>query len=164
MNQVDFLLEQLSYTYDQRDWYPPLKPALEGVTAELASWRPAGAKVNTIWENVQHLLYYKERLIQRIKGEQPVNSASDNDETFLLQQVNPDEAAWQATVERVDRVFHELRDLVAAMSETDLNRSVPTVPLGKQIMSIITHDAFHIGEIIQIRKLHGSWPARRSSD
>ncbi|MGD8191341.1 DinB family protein [Brevibacillus ginsengisoli] len=164
MSQVDFLLEQLSFTYDQEDWYPPLKPALEGVTAEIASWRPAGAAVNSIWETVNHLLYYKERLIQRIHGVDPTNPAANNDETFSSQAETLDEAAWQATLNRVDHVYQELKNQVSTLSEDDLDRPSPSQPLRKQIMSIINHDAYHIGEIIQIRKLHGSWPARRYFD
>jgi hypothetical protein len=35
-------------------------------------------------------------------------------------------------------------------------------PIGLTLTSIILHDAYHIGQIIQIRKLQGSWPANRS--
>ena len=36
------LLDQLKTSHDQQDWFVPVKPALEGVTAAQASWKPQG--------------------------------------------------------------------------------------------------------------------------
>ncbi|EEL34276.1 hypothetical protein bcere0019_27360 [Bacillus cereus Rock3-28] len=32
----------------------------------------------------------------------------------------------------------------------------------QQYMNILLHDAYHTGQIIQLRKLQGSWPTHRS--
>ncbi|HDR8182963.1 TPA: hypothetical protein QC116_006303 [Bacillus thuringiensis] len=32
----------------------------------------------------------------------------------------------------------------------------------QQYMNILLHDAYHTGQIVQLRKLQGSWPAHRS--
>ncbi|WP_163856707.1 DinB family protein [Paenibacillus elgii] len=55
---------------------PPLKPVLERLTAIQASWRHTGEAANTIWEHLNHLLYYNERVLERIKGGTPIYPAS----------------------------------------------------------------------------------------
>ena len=67
MKRIDLLLNKLDSTFDKESWYAPFKHAIEGLTAEQAMWKPAGETTNTIWENVNHLTYYKERLPQTWK-------------------------------------------------------------------------------------------------
>ena len=67
MKRIDLLLNKLDSTFDKESWYAPFKHAIEGLTAEQAMWKPAGETTNTIWENVNHLTYYKERLAQTWK-------------------------------------------------------------------------------------------------
>ena len=68
MKRVDLLLNALDSTFDKESWYAPFKHAIEGLTAEQAMWKPSGGATNTIWENVNHLIYYKERLAQTWKA------------------------------------------------------------------------------------------------
>jgi uncharacterized damage-inducible protein DinB len=164
MNRIDLLLQELDYSYDKEGWYPPLGPALAGLTAAQASWRPPGEAVNTIWETVNHLLYYKERLLERLLGNNPTYPAGNNDDTFAVNAASDDEQAWQATVARVEAVHRGIREVLAAKAEAELDGPKPENPLGILMANIIMHDAYHTGEIVQIRKLQGSWPARRSFD
>lgn len=55
--------------FGTEDWYPPLKDALTGITAEQANWKPEGVAVNSIWETASHILFYKERLLAQLQGE-----------------------------------------------------------------------------------------------
>lgn len=160
MSQIDELLLKWNYCYDQEDWYPPLAPALEGVTAEEASWRPQGEAGNTIWENVNHLLYFKERLLKRLGKEETISEGISNDDTFL--NVEEGDEAWQKTVGRIAKAHKDIRDAVSRMSEEDLRRPAPNRPLQDQLHSLMVHDAYHTGQIILIRKLQGSWVAARS--
>ncbi|USG64664.1 DinB family protein [Brevibacillus ruminantium] len=163
MNRMDLLVHGLDCTYAKEDWYPPLKDALAGLTAAQASWRPPGEAGNTIWENVSHLLFYKERLLQRLQNQDEV-TADSNDDTFTPSGGPEDEAAWQADVKRMETVHHQLRSLLETFDEDAFDRPSPIKTLGLSVWSIILHDAFHTGQIVQIRKLQGSWPARRSFD
>jgi uncharacterized damage-inducible protein DinB len=162
MNRMELLLHELELTFDKEGWYPPLADALKGLTAAQASWRPPGEAANTIWETVNHMLYYKERLLQRVQGIEPINTANSNDDTFAVDKSTDDEAAWQATLERAERIQKELHKVLSAMSDANFDRRIPQKSLGLSTFDIIMHDAFHTGQIVQIRKLQGSWPARRS--
>jgi len=74
MDKIELLLREWDFCYDEEDWFPPLSEALKGLTAAQADWRPEGGSVNSIWETVHHLIFYKERLLTRLSGEEPPGS------------------------------------------------------------------------------------------
>ncbi|KAF9130798.1 hypothetical protein BGX30_013367 [Mortierella sp. GBA39] len=160
MSQTQVLLQRWDECFGQEDWYPPLVPALEGVTAEEAAWKPEGEAVNSIWENVNHLLYYKEYHLKRMRGENPDFKASSNDETFS--NLEDGDEAWQKTVDRLKKAHGEIRSFLSGLSDSELNAPFPTRPLSSLIHSLMMHDAYHTGQIIMLRKLKGSWLASRS--
>ncbi|MGO0060694.1 DinB family protein [Brevibacillus fluminis] len=162
MNRMELLLHELEITTETEDWYPPLHVALEGVTAAQASWRPQGEAANTIWETANHLLFYKERLLKQLTVGYTDPQGMTNDDTFAVDAAPDDEAAWQATRERLVAVQRELHALLSSMPEEAFDRPHPTRPLGLMVTSIVLHDACHTGQIVMIRKLQGSWPARRA--
>lgn len=88
MNRTDLLLRMLDTTFDQESWYAPLKPAIEGLTAEQACWRPDGKATKTIWENVNHLTYYKERLTAQLEGREWTQTLDGSDTFYLTEQIN----------------------------------------------------------------------------
>ncbi|WP_312112842.1 DinB family protein [Brevibacillus reuszeri] len=161
MNRMELLLHEWECTYDREDWYPPLKDALTGLSAAEASWRPEGIAANTIWENVSHLLYFKERLLHRLLNTDFPLSAETNDDTFTPAGGPDDDEAWQATVARMESVHRHIRETLTSLPEDAFDQLLPTTPLGLSVMSIVRHDAFHTGQIVQIRKLQGTWPERR---
>jgi uncharacterized damage-inducible protein DinB len=162
MNVKELLLHEWACTYDQEDWYPPLSSAVSGLDAAKASWKPTGEACNTIWENVSHLLYYKERFYHRLSGTTFSPEAATNEETFAPAGSADDEDAWQATLQRVEQVNRDILEKLSSLSEEELQRSLPTNSILKVAMSLVLHDAFHTGQIVQLRKLQGSWPAQRS--
>lgn len=156
MNRTDLLLKTLDATFDKESWYAPFKPAIEGLTAEQARWRPAGEGIQTIWENVNHLIYYKERLVAQLEGREWTNHL-DGDQTFYLTEQVNDDKEWAAVVERAELVQRSLRQ---ALSQTTIEELEQT-SLEEKLLDIMLHDAYHTGQIIQIRKMQGSWPAHR---
>ncbi|HYK74833.1 MAG TPA: DinB family protein [Pseudoneobacillus sp.] len=159
MQTKELLLKQLEYTFHTEDWYPPLKDSLEGLTADQANWKPQGVAVNTIWETVSHILYYKERLLVQLQGETFENSVQSNDDTFTAQN---SEDEWNAMLSRLFENHNQLEKLISSFNEEDFNKEFKGSKFAKMISSINLHDAYHTGQIIQIRKLQGSWAAKRA--
>lgn len=156
MNRTDRLLRMLDTTYDNESWYAPFKPAIEGLTAEQARWRPTGDTTKSIWENVNHLIYYKERLAAILDGnELPQNL--DGDETFYLTKQSNDDKEWIGVIERAEIVQRKLRDALNKTTTEVLEQN----SLEEKLFDIMLHDAYHTGQIIQIRKMQGSWPSHR---
>ncbi|KFM95559.1 DinB family protein [Bacillus clarus] len=161
MNRMESLLQNWDFCYDKEDWYPPLADALKTLTAEQADWRPAGEHSNTIWETVEHLIFYKKRLLKRITGEESqYPEGLTNEDTFAV--ASKTESDWEATQNRLKSVHLGIRERITNLNVDQLQALVTNRPLDEWLNSLILHDVYHTGQIILIRKLQGSWPARRS--
>ncbi|MDN4525906.1 DinB family protein [Fictibacillus fluitans] len=156
MNRVDLLLNVLDTTYDKESWYAPFKDAINGITAEQASWRPPGEATKSIWENVNHLIYYKERTAARMEGREWTNNL-DGDETFMLTEPSNNDQEWKSVVERAENAQLGLRRALSETSDGDLNED----SLEPKLLDIMLHDAYHTGQILLIRKMQGAWPSHR---
>jgi len=144
------LLDQLRTTHDQQDWFVPVKHALDGVTAAQASWKPQGGD-HSIGQLANHLLFWNSQNLARFKKVTPAKFDGDNDETFTAF----DQAKWDEVRTKLDQVLTELEKLVAGADEKTLQSWAPT--LGR----IATHNAYHTGQIVILRKMQGAWdPAK----
>ena len=146
----EVLLEQLHTTHDQEDWFVPIKVAVADLTAEQASWTD-GHGNHSIGQLVNHLAFWNVRGLEKFKGEKLPAYNGNNDETFD----SFDSKTWAATVNRLDSVMKAWEEAVQTADESKLKTSA------SQIAHIGTHNAYHVGQIIYIRKLQGSWnPAK----
>ncbi|KXY47262.1 DinB family protein [Bacillus mycoides] len=151
MSKKEILQNGVKQVFYEEEWYPPISEALKNLTATQACWHPEGTASNTIWENANHLLIFKERLLSRLH----------QDDTFVQGGPNDDEA-WQQTVKRTLQVHDALQSSLTSLQEAELDQPSPSLPVWQQYMNILLHDAYHTGQIIQLRKLQGSWPSHRS--
>ncbi len=147
------LLSELHSTHDKAEWFTPMNTAVAGLTAEQAKWVPQNArgkldpKANhSVGMLAYHLVFWKENTLARLHGEKPANP-SNNDEAFN----DFDAAHWNDIVQRLDRVMKNLEAEVERMPEEKLAEVAPT------ISHISTHNAYHTGQILYVRKLQGSW-------
>ncbi|ANC77327.1 hypothetical protein ABE65_011140 [Fictibacillus phosphorivorans] len=155
MSRVEFLVNVLDSTFDKESWYAPLKPAIEGLTAKQASFRPPGESTKSIWENVNHLIYYKERLVANLEGQEWTRM--DGNDTFFIIKQTEDDDDWILTIDRAEKVHDKLKELLNRMSSEDLKES----GLESDLIDILLHDAYHTGQIMLLRKMQGSWPSHR---
>ncbi|RDI45604.1 DinB family protein [Falsibacillus pallidus] len=154
MSRKELLLNVLSSTFDQESWYAPLKPSIEGTTAEQACWKPTGEAAKSIWQNVNHIMYYKERLVANLEGSEWPYKLSGNENFDFTKQSNV-ENEWKKVIERVEDAHLKLKSLLMEKTDEELSE------LEGELMDIFLHDAYHTGQIMQIRKLQGAWPSNR---
>jgi len=140
------LLEELRTAHNRKDWYVPASLAVEGLTAEQAAWRD-GSGNHSIGQLANHLVFWNSRQLQRLKGEPQAKYDGNNDETFNAF----DAKSWALTVKQLDEVLTAWEKAVETMDDAKLNAWAST------IAHIATHNAYHTGQIIYIRKLHGVW-------
>jgi len=144
------LLEQLRTTHNEEDWFVPAKIAVDGLTAEQAKWTP-GKDAHSVGQLANHLLFWNTRELAQFKGEKAQPFSGNNDETFN----NFDAAQWAETVKRLDAVLAEWEKAVEAADDQKLAANASL------IAHIGAHNAYHLGQIIYVRKLQGSWdPAK----
>jgi hypothetical protein len=140
------LLHELHTTHNQADWFVPISVAVDGLTAEQASWQPPGGG-HSAGQLTYHLLFWNRRNLIKFKGETQEKFGGDNDETF----VKFDTKQWNETVKQLDQVMTDLEKLVESADEQKLAVWAPI------IANICTHNAYHVGQIVYVRKLQGSW-------
>lgn len=142
------LLHELHTTHNQADWFVPISVAVDGLSAQQASWQPP-AGGHSAGQLTYHLLFWTRLNLQRLKGENPGKFAGDNDETFT----KFDDKQWNDTVKQLDEVMTDLEKFVESADEQKLSSVATTVA------NICTHNAYHVGQIVYVRKLQGSWNA-----
>jgi uncharacterized damage-inducible protein DinB len=140
------LLEQLRTTHNDKDWFVPINVSVEGLTAEQASWKDTSGN-HSVGQLAYHLLFWNRRELAKFKGEPEQKFSGNNEETFN----NFDTKQWNDIVKQLDQVMTELEKLVETADETKLQG------WASEIAHIGTHNAYHVGQIVFVRREQGSW-------
>ena len=140
------LLEQLRSTHNQKEWFVPIDVAVQGVTAEQANWTD-GKGNHSIGQLTYHLYFWNKRELEKIKGEPAAKFSGNNEETFN----NFDAKSWASTISQLDAVMSDLEKTVESADEATLQK------FASEIAHVGTHNAYHVGQILYIRRLQGSW-------
>ena len=144
------LLQQLKETHDQEEWFVPVKIAIEGLTPEQAAWKDPNEN-HSIAQLVNHLIFWNRQQLAKFNGEKPAPFSGDNKETFA----GLDKASWDASVQQIDEVLTAWEKAIEGADDAKLAKWYST------IAKISTHNAYHTGQIIYIRKMKGNWdPAK----
>ena len=162
MTTKELLLDQFTTCYDENGWFVALKNTVRNLTAEQAAWKPDGAD-NSIWGILAHLNFYNERNFKRFKGEAVENSDLENSETFAGSEDVSGEA-WQAEIERFDRIMSGWRSAIESADESKFGQAVSkeNESVWAEVVGLInTHNAHHGGQIVVLRKLQKSWDASK---
>jgi uncharacterized damage-inducible protein DinB len=144
------LLDQLKSTHTKSDWFVCADVAVAGLTPEQASWTD-GKGNHSVGQLVYHIWYWNSRNLANIKGEKLEQFSGNNDDTF--NQYDP--KTWPETVQKMDAVMTELEQFVESADDAKLAKTATT------IQHINAHNAYHIGEIVMVRKEQGSWDASK---
>ncbi len=133
-------------------------PSLEGVTVDMANWRPAPDQ-HTIAETIAHLAYHRELAALRLRGE-PKDYRVEDD--WQAGPATP-EGLTQVRA-RLDRAHHDVATALAEVKPDDLlkplmgswlspKRVTRTIDLA---VDIATHDLYHAGQIFVLKRLYAA--------
>jgi uncharacterized damage-inducible protein DinB len=154
----EILLYQLRAAWNQADWFVPLATAIEGVTPSQAAAKH-NQKNNSIEEIVHHLIYWNELYLNRFKDAEFSFSEISNDETFK----NPFGLTWDQCSKKIKDIFDEWINCIAGSEDARLNSSIPNKGKTWNIMicNLISHTAYHTGQIITLRKEYNCWDVEK---
>jgi len=144
------LLEQLQTTHNKEDWFVPANLAVAGMTAEQAKWSPGNGQ-HSVGQLTYHLVFWDKQTLARFKGEKPEKFNGNNDETFN----DFDSKQWADLVKQLDDVMTEWEKAVEAADDAKIAASA------SMIAHVGAHNAYHIGQIVYVRKLQGSWDSSK---
>lgn len=160
MDRLGLIRLHLEHIWEKESWIPPLLTALEGIGPAEAAWQPPGGG-NTIWQTLNHMNYYNERILNSILGK-PIEPQMPNGETFGKPGDPEDTEGWNAAVEQARQVIAEIMKSLKEMRDAELDRELASTMSLAEVLSLwMMHDAYHTGQIVLIRKQQGSWPASR---
>ena len=150
----DVLVDQLLANADDKSWYVPFAEAVKGLTEEEAVWK-VNEDSNSIAEIVQHLLYWNETWQTRYKESsvQAVPAVDNNQNTFIL----PKDITYSELQEQLLKVLLHWQELI---TEDQLDADVLEFAGSKWwqvVANVTTHNAYHIGQIVYIRKIQKNW-------
>jgi DinB superfamily len=140
------LIEQLQTTHNMKEWFAPAMIAVDGLTAEQASWRD-GKGNHSVGQLAAHLVFWNRQQLAKFNGLLPESFSGDNNETFD----RFDAAKWSQIVRDLDQVMGDWEKAVEGADEAKLQKWAST------IAHIGAHNAYHIGQMIYSRKLQGTW-------
>jgi uncharacterized damage-inducible protein DinB len=141
------LIAQLATTHNKKEWFVPVNTAVEGLTAQQAMWKDSSGN-HSVGQLVNHLIFWNGRQLATFKGQKPGTFDGNNDETFDNKLTTD---SWAASVKKLDDVLTQLEKVISEADDAKLQSWAAT------IANISTHNAYHTGQIIFVRKLQGSW-------
>jgi uncharacterized damage-inducible protein DinB len=149
MSQKSILNEQFDACFNQSAWFASAKSALENLSAEDAVWK-ANDEVHSVCEIITHLNFYNHKHLQRFKGIGWSSETSEIAETYS----NED---WQNALDEFNSIMSEWKSLLENTDEAKLTEN----NWSSVIAHINIHNAYHIGQIVIVRKLQKNWKAEQ---
>ncbi|WP_430791444.1 DinB family protein [Virgibacillus flavescens] len=151
----DVLADQLLANANDPSFYTSFSDSVENLTEEDAFWKPNEAS-NSIAEIVQHLLYWNETWQTRYRESnvKAVPPIGNNNKSFIISE----NQIFEERKEKLVNVLLQWQHLLTEEKvESDVNGFPEPAQWWEILGNITTHNAYHIGQIIYIRKLQGNW-------
>jgi len=144
------LLQQLRSTHNSQEWFVSGNTAIQGLTAEQARWTD-GKGNHSVGQLTYHLVFWNKEMLAKFKGEKKDTFNGNNDETFNKFTAEQ----WNDLVKQFDQGMTEWEQAVEAADDATIAKNAAL------IAHIGTHNAYHIGQIVFVRKAQGSWDASK---
>ena len=129
---------------------------IAGVPPDQRGARPPG-HAHTIWQLLEHLRIAQDDLAEYSSGPNHV-SPNFPDGYWPESHAPEDEEAWEASVTAFKNGLHKMADLVSDPSR-DLFEAFPWSREGhtllRQALILADHNAYHLGQIVQLKKALG---------
>jgi len=150
MSHLQFLAQSLQNLYDGSPWIDVIfTEHLKRVNAQQAVQRINGS--NCIWQIVNHLIYWNQRVLRYMHNEQPEQEGDLPD--FYLPE-NHGEENWEATRRRLEHSVEHLVSAIRAFPEDKLYELFPGTshPAAYYFQGVVDHASYHLGQIVLLSK------------
>lgn len=138
--------------------FTPASRALDGLTSEQALTKPEHVP-HSIAEIVAHMVFWQKRLLRAWK----TGKAQGSVESAALGWPKVRKSDWP----RLKEVFLaglEESQKIARNPEILSRKQGENYTVGFRLLSHLGHDAYHLGQIVLIRRMIGAWPPLGGGD
>jgi uncharacterized damage-inducible protein DinB len=122
---------------------------------------PAGV-THSIWQILNHMIYWQEFSLTLLRGENPNNPKHASD--TWTDKVSPtSEGEWKEVV----RTFLEGLCTAEEFTDVDLEHAVAAREnrsRAEVIGMIVGHNSYHMGQVVLVRQMLGTWPPPSGGD
>lgn len=151
MSEIRRILDQMDRAFDGDAWHgPPLRPMLDGVSAEDASTHPIRG-AHSIWEIVHHVTAWNTIIRDELGGA----NTEITPEIDWPPVWDATEIEWRRAVENLVDARSRLRRAVEQLRDEQLDeRPSKRTNNSRYVMmhGIIQHDLYHAGQIAILKK------------
>lgn len=134
-----------------------VEQVLSDVRPELRARRPSPG-VHSVWEELEHMRLAQEDILRYTLD--PSWQSPEWPKGYWPEAVEEiDDETWERSVDSFKRDLAEVVRLVRDR-ETDLTAEIPHGEgrtYLRQVLLVADHNAYHLGQIVQTRKLLGNW-------
>lgn len=152
--------DQLARSFDWGEAHADFDQAVEGLAPELRGQRVHGLP-HSAWEILEHLRLAQHDILDFARNPN-YQEMKWPDEYWPSSPEPPDAAAWDRSVAQ----FKQDRDAAKQLttdSGIDLAAKIPHADKPSQtylrsVLLVLDHNAYHVGELVQLRRLLDAWP------
>jgi len=158
MSSTDTIREHLAEFLDWRSAHADFDAAVAGLPPTHRGTVPAQLPYSP-WQLVEHIRLAQADILAFCTRPDYEEAAWPED-YWPPAEAPPDTSAWD---ESVEAFHHDLESLRAIVKDPDRDLLAP-VPAGtgqtllREILLVADHTAYHVGQLIVVRRLLGSWP------
>ena len=157
MNQSDILREQLVKLLDWQDAHVNFDAAVENIPPSLQGVRPEGLPYSA-WELLEHLRVTQKDILNFCQNPE-YKAPKWPDEYWPKTSSPPTRNGWQKSIDAFLADRHSLQTLIADPA-LDLYAEIPHgegQTYLREVLLVADHSAYHVGELIAVRRLLGVW-------
>lgn len=157
------LVKQLVALLDGGQAHATFAQAVESFPAELRGVVPSGLPYSG-WQLLEHMRIALDDIVQFSMNYDGTYKSPKWPEGYWPKEAAPAKAAaWSSSVRRVEADLKKFKKLVQA-KDADLFAAFPWGDgqnLLRQALLIADHTAYHVGEMIVLRRLLSAWPTKK---
>lgn len=150
----NYLKHFLSWHEAHADW----KSALKNFPEKLRGMRPDGAP-HSGWELLEHMRIATHDILEFSRNAKHVSPDWPSG-YWPKHPAPPSAAAWDKSVKALEHDLDEMGKLVSN-PKTDLFSKIPHgsgQTIFREALLIADHNAYHVGQLVLVRRLLGCWP------
>lgn len=158
MNESADWREIVASTLDWEQAHVGLDRAVDDLPSELRGRQPDGAPYS-IWQQLEHIRLAQLDLLDFCRNPEYEHRLSWPDDYWPSKPEPPSAKAWDESLAAIRRDREELARW-AVEADVDLTQQIPWGSGQTYLRTVLVaadHAAYHVGQIVLIRKLLGAW-------
>jgi hypothetical protein len=155
MDEHKILIDELIKLLDGGTAHVGLDDALKNLPAELRGVKPDNLPYS-IWQMVEHIRIAQWDMVEFSKNEKHGSPAWP--EGYWMEEAAPaNDEAWEQSIKQIN---DDRKEFIGLMTSHDIYKRIPHgdgQSILREALQIADHNAYHIAEIVMIRRLLGAW-------